>query len=76
MSRKQKQQSPQKSLSAATPKTVAVTVVPDGSSVLGDRVVWDNDSAAECGTCGFIGKVAISSRRIRTARRTRRRWKR
>jgi hypothetical protein len=26
--------------------------------VLGDRVVWDNDSAAECGACGFIGKVA------------------
>jgi hypothetical protein len=57
---KEKQQSPQKCPKCSNTEnlTVAVTVVPDGSSVLGGRVVWDNDSAAECGACGFIGKVA------------------
>jgi hypothetical protein len=37
---------------------VAVTVVPDGSTIFGGRVVWDNDTATECTACGFIGKVA------------------
>jgi hypothetical protein len=36
----------------------SVTVVPDGSTIFGGRVVWDNDTPAKCTTCGFIGKVA------------------
>ena len=35
-----------------------MTVVPDGSTIFGGRVVWDNDTPAKCTTCGFIGKVA------------------
>jgi hypothetical protein len=57
---KQKQQSPQRCPKCSNTEnlTVAVTCVPDGSSVLGGRVVWDNDTATKCGACGFIGKVA------------------
>jgi hypothetical protein len=57
---KEKQQSPQRcpKCGATANLTVSVTVVPDGSSVLGGRVVWDNDTATKCGACGFIGKVA------------------
>jgi len=57
---KEKQQSPQRcpKCGATANLTVPVTVIPDGSSVLGDRVVWDNDTATKCGACGFIGKVA------------------
>jgi hypothetical protein len=57
---KEKQQSPQRcpKCGATANLTVSVTVIPDGSSVLGDRVVWDNDTATKCGACGFIGKVA------------------
>jgi hypothetical protein len=36
----------------------SVTVVPNGSTIFGGRVVWDNDTPAKCTTCGFIGKVA------------------
>jgi hypothetical protein len=59
-SHKQKQQSPQKCPKCGNTEnlTVAVTVVPDGSSIFGGRVVWDNDTATTCGACGFIGKVA------------------
>jgi len=35
-----------------------VTVVANGSTIFGGRVVWDNDTPAKCTTCGFIGKVA------------------
>jgi len=57
---KEKQQSPQRcpKCGATANLTVSVTVVPDGSSVLGGQVVWDNDTATKCGACGFIGKVA------------------
>jgi hypothetical protein len=37
---------------------VAVTCVPDAEAVIGGRVVWDNDSQAECTECGFTGKVS------------------
>ena len=36
----------------------SVTVVPDGSTIFGGRVVWDNDTPAKCTACGFIGKLA------------------
>ena len=38
--------------------TVAVRNFPDAESKWGGRVVWDNDTATTCGSCGFIGKVA------------------
>jgi hypothetical protein len=37
--------------------TVAVVCVPDGREVSGGRVVWDENSGAECTACGFVGKV-------------------
>jgi hypothetical protein len=65
MSKKQKQQkkkrAPRKCPKCGTTKnlTVAVKCVPDARYLIGGRVDWDNDSAAECaGGCGFIGKVA------------------
>jgi hypothetical protein len=57
---KEKQQSPERCPKCGETDrlTVAVTVVPDGSTIFGGRVVWDNDTATTCGACGFIGKVA------------------
>jgi hypothetical protein len=57
---KEKRQSPERcpKCGATENLTVAVTCVPDARATWGGRVVWDNDSAAECGVCGFIGKVA------------------
>jgi hypothetical protein len=56
----EKRQSPQRcpKCGATANLTVSVTVVLDGSSLLDGAVVRDNDSAAECGACRFIGKVA------------------
>ena len=60
LTQNEKQQSPQKCPKCGNTEnlTLAVTVVPDGSSIFGGRVVWDNDTATTCGACGFIGKVA------------------
>jgi hypothetical protein len=57
---KEKRQSPERCLKCGAPVglVVAVQCVPDGREVSGGRVVWDNDTAAEWTTCGFIGKVA------------------
>jgi hypothetical protein len=55
---KEEQQSPQRcpKCGATANLTVSVTVVADGSTIFGGRVVWD--TATKCGACGFIGKVA------------------
>ena len=57
---KEKRQSPERcpKCGATVGLVVAVQCVPDGREVSGGRVVWDNDTAAEWTTCGFIGKVA------------------
>ena len=57
---KKKRQSPQRcpKCGATERLTVAVTCVPDPEATIGGRVVWDNDSQAECAECGFTGTVA------------------
>jgi hypothetical protein len=74
---KEKQQSPQRcpKCGATANLTVSVTVIPDWSSVLGDRSFGTTTPRPRAGLAGLSEKLRISSRRIRTARRTRRRWK-
>jgi hypothetical protein len=64
VSRKQKQQSPQKCPKCSNTEnlTVAVTCVPDAESTWGGRVVWDNDTTIlrrRAGLAGLSGKLAL-----------------